>query len=325
MQIPDAVIAAGAALFGLTTADLRLLGGMEGAAYEFSRDGRPFVLKIAPTPTEQVAKLDAEYRFVRYLAANGVRLSEPVDSVAGALVETADEETGDGKFVWAVTCATKAVGRHPTNRDASDLANPALVREWGRVLGQMHRLTRSYPRDPAVGDWRGEYEFMVGRCPDEEVLARWRAMHEYLAELPTPADAFGLVHNDLHQWNYTVSGPADRPEITAFDFDCVNYHWFATEIGLAVFHTLWEGPRQTGSSRGQYAHWFLDELLAGYARENTLTDYWVAQVPRFVEYRRLLLFSVFADEWGKSDNAWRREQVATWRREIVAGEPVVDL
>jgi Ser/Thr protein kinase RdoA (MazF antagonist) len=321
MRIPDDVLGISAARFGLATADLKLLGGVDGAAYEFARGGQPFVLKVAPTSADALPAIRAKQDFIRYLGENGVRVSRPVPSAAGALVETV-ERNGQ---IWAVSAATKAVGRHPVDRDASDLGNPALVREWGRTIGQMHRLTKGYEPTGPIGDWRGEYEFMVVRCPDRNVRSRWREMGSYLVSLPTPPDAFGLVHNDLHQWNYVVSGPADAPEITVFDFDVSNRHWFVAELGLAVFHALWEGPENRLRDRGRFARWFLDELLAGYLTENELSDFWIAQIPRFVEYRRLLLYSVFAGEWNESGNPWLRKQANGWRDAIVSGVPWVEL
>ncbi|MCL5995407.1 MAG: phosphotransferase, partial [Chloroflexi bacterium] len=112
---------------------------------------------------------------------------------------------------------------------------------------------------------------------------KWLALGEQLATLPQDKDCFGLIHNDLHQYNFFVSRTADgEVRLTLFDFDVCNYHFFMTDIGIAVFHALWEGRPQEQSAEA-FATRFLEHFMRGYCRENSLEDAWLKRLPMFLK------------------------------------------
>jgi Ser/Thr protein kinase RdoA (MazF antagonist) len=84
---------------------------------------------------------------------------------------------------------------------------------------------------------------------------------------------------------------------------------------------LWTEPSATVVDSHS---WFgvFDQFMTGYKRETDLDARWEAMVPSFLSYRRLLLYTVFSQEW-KRPNAWHAARLRAWRRGIVEGVPVV--
>ncbi|MBN2002464.1 MAG: phosphotransferase [Anaerolineae bacterium] len=313
MQVNETILQQGAALFGADGAALHSLGGMDGAVYAYERDGKGYVLKFVPTSEEGLPVVAEKWDFVNYLAENGVRVSRPVLSRDKRLVET----LRDGDQVYAVFQSEKAAGKHVDGRNPAEF-NADLFRIWGRTLGKMHALTRHYAGGEHFPDWRGEVKFMTGWCPDEAVREKWGPMTAYLNALPQPPDAYGIIHNDLHPWNFLV----DKGQITVIDFDVCNRNWFATDLGIALFHAAWMGV-----SGDQEPDAFLPgvytAMMEGYNEENTLDKFWLQNLGRFLDYRRLLLFSVFANEWREPRQTWQQRTLDRWRSGILADEPVV--
>lgn len=314
MQVNEPILREGAALFGANTATLRSLGGMDGAVYTYEQDGKGYILKFVPTAEDNLPVIVEKWDFVNYLAEHGVSVSRPVVSRNGQLVERMQ----DGEQVYAVFQAEKAPGKHVDGRHTAEY-NAGLFHEWGRTMGKMHALTQSYTGGEHISDWRSEVHFMTNWCPDEAVREKWRAMEAYLATLPQPRDAYGLIHNDLHPHNFLV----DRGRITVIDFDVCNHHWFTTDIGIALFHAAWMGY---GGDKDPNAFLpgFYARFMEGYTEENTLDSFWLQQVGRFVDYRRLLMFSVFSNEWPEPRQPWQQHTLDHWRQGILNDKPVVE-
>ncbi len=314
MQVNDILLQQGAALFGANGATLHSLGGMDGAVYTYERDGKGYVLKFVPTTAEGLPVVAEKWDFVNYLAENGVRVSRPILSRDRRLVET----LRDGDQVYAIFQSEKAAGKHVDGRNPAEF-NAGLFRAWGRTLGKMHALTQRYTGGECLPDWHGEVKFMADWCPDEAVREKWGPMIAYFDALPQPGNAFGVIHNDLHPWNFLV----DNGQITVIDFDVCNRNWFATDLGIALFHAAWMGV-----SGDQEPNTFLPGVYApmmeGYSEENTLDKFWLQNLGRFLDYRRLLLFSVFSNEWRKPRQTWQQQTLDRWRRGILADEPVVN-
>jgi len=314
MQVSETILQQGAALFGANAAALHSLGGMDGAVYAYEQDGKGYVLKFVPVPEDQLPVVVEKWDFVNYLAEHGVRVSRPILSRAGQLVET----VRDGKQAYAVFKSEKAAGKHVDGRSPAEF-NAGLFHAWGRTMGKMHALTQGYTGGEHISDWRSEVRFMTQWCPDEAVREKWHAMEATLAALPQPREAYGLIHNDLHPRNFLV----DNGRITVIDFDVCNHHWFTTDIGIALFHAAWMG---VGGDKDPNAFLpgFYARFMEGYTEENTLDSFWLRQLSRFVDYRRLLMFSVFSNEWHEPRRSWQQRTLDHWRRGILAAKPVAD-
>jgi Ser/Thr protein kinase RdoA (MazF antagonist) len=311
MIVNPETLQTGAQRFELNPASLHSLGGTDGAVYS----DQHCVLKFVPTSPEKLPATQAKLDFARYLQENDVPIAAPLPSIQSKLLEII--ETSEGSF--AVTKFPCVPGHHVDSRNAEEW-NPAFFQRWGQIMGRMHALTKTYPHTDAIGGWKQEHLSFAEWCRDEEVRSKWLQLGETIQTYSPTPDCFGLVHNDLHQWNMMY----DHRSLTIIDFDVCNYQWFATDLAIPVFHSLWAtdnfGKQHQG---GIFARYFLENFMRGYRQENEIDPIWLERLPLFLNYRRILLHTVFTDEWRNGD-AWQKRLLSLWRQEIVNDVPVVE-
>jgi Ser/Thr protein kinase RdoA (MazF antagonist) len=88
-------------------------------------------------------------------------------------------------------------------------------------------------------------------------------------------------------------------DITVFDFDDSCYFWFMYEIASA-----WEGGIGRTMFRGlnerkSFMEYYLDQVMEGYNKENSLSDKWLARLPlfiRLIQVEEFLHFVRYIDE-----------------------------
>jgi Ser/Thr protein kinase RdoA (MazF antagonist) len=67
----------------------------------------------------------------------------------------------------------------------------------------------------------------------------------------------------------------------------------------------------------------IEYFMRGYRQENAIDPIWLERLPLFLNYRRILLHTVFTGEWRNGD-AWQKRLLSLWRQEIVNDIPVVE-
>ncbi len=228
-------------LFGTSKAALRKFDDYEGCAnlvYEYVSEGQPRVLRLSYRTDRPVQLIQAELHFVEYLAKGGVRVARPLPSINKHLIEVIP--AGDIPFIAVAFAKGKGV-RVPDNDYQYRQGVPIeeYFQNWGQVLGQMHRLAKTYqPISAAVQRPKWQIVESSKAFPYGERLPIIQQKYDQLiAELhvlPQDTDAYGLIHNDFNDGNFTVD--YDNGDITVFDFDDSCYCWFMYEIAYT-----WEG------------------------------------------------------------------------------------
>ncbi len=231
---------------------------------------------------------------------------------------------------------TPQAARRPPPPPHPPPRTPPQVPRRGQVMGRMHALARAYPRwqkstpgldapPSQINDWQGEHAFFASWCQEPKIVEQWQKLYEPLAALPRPRDGFGLVHNDLHMWNflYHPGAKAAHP-ITIIDFDVCAYHWFITDIAIAVYHGLTFDLRRSLAQREAYTRHFLQHFMRGYTLENTLDPAWFAHLPLFLRYREILIYIALSNEWPADKRAsWQVNMLSEKRGRILRGEAVI--
>jgi len=278
--------------------------GCENLVYEYEHDGRSFILRISFRPDRTAEQIQAELHFVNYLAEHGVRVSRPVPSRNGNLLETV-QATG---ISFHVVSFVKGKGmRVPDNgyRYRKDAPIKEYFQNWGRALGQMHALAKDYqPVSEQVKrpDWfelKKPTVMLEARVPDRlsVVRDRIRSHLEELLSLPRDRDSYGLIHGDFNDGNFTVD--YTNGDMTIFDFDDSCCFWFMYELASA-----WEGGigrimfRALDERKAFMDHYF-EQVMEGYNRENSLDAEWLARLPfflRLVQIEEFLHFAQYIDE-----------------------------
>ncbi|MBN1485291.1 MAG: phosphotransferase [Chloroflexia bacterium] len=301
----DELLIAAGRLFDIAGA-LRLVPGYEGCAnlvYEYERAGQTMILRASSRPDRPAGQIEAELEFVRYLAAHGVRVSVPVPSRNGNLLETVHL---GGAALHLVSFVRGRGMRVPDNdyRYRDDAPIEEYFQNWGRVLGQLHALAKAYR--PAGGrsrrpDWFALHRDKLAeeRVPERlpVVRARIRALLREIRALPQEGNSYGLLHGDFNDGNFTVD--YENGDITVFDFDDCCYFWFAYELAAA-----WEGGIGRVMFRGlerrrAFMEHYMQQVLEGYNRENALSDEWLARLPifiRLIQVEEFLHFVQYIDD-----------------------------
>ena len=241
---------------------------------------------------------------MNYLAEHGVRVSKPVRSQNGNLLETLQADA----IPLHVASFLKGRGmRVPDNgyRCRSDAPIEEYFQNWGRVLGRMHALTKDYQpiseqvRRPAWSEIHRSRLAVEARVPDRLPVVRdqIRLLLEEILSLPQDRDSYGLIHGDFNDGNFTVD--YTNGDITVFDFDDSCYFWFIYELAAA-----WEGGIGRAmfldlEERQAFMDHYMEQLMRGYDWENSLSSEWLTRLPLFVrliQAEELLHFVQYIDE-----------------------------
>ncbi len=318
------VLAKAAHLFGTSIDHLSKFDDYEGCAnlvYQYEHEGEPRVLRISYRPDRPIALIQAELHFVNYLAENGVRVAQPILSENGNLTEVI--HTSGVPFITVSFVKGRGI-RVPDNRYRYRTGVPIeeYFRNWGQVLGQMHRLTKTYQplsetiRRPEWFTWEYNQGFPYGeRLPT--IQKKYDRLIADLHALSQDADSYGLIHNDFNDGNFTVD--YDNGDITVFDFDDCCYFWFMYDIACA-----WEGGIgrvmfQPLTERSAFMDNYMEQVMVGYTRENTLNEVWLDRLPlflRLIQMQELMHYAQYLDEPDKELQAGLRYKIRCIEEDI---------
>jgi Ser/Thr protein kinase RdoA (MazF antagonist) len=320
----DAALETAAHLFGTSKAALGKFDDYEGCAnlvYYYDFKGQPRVLRLSYRPDRPLEMIQAELHFVEYLAEHGVRVARPVPSINGQLIEVI--LAGEISFVSVAFVRGKGM-RVPDNgyRYRQGAPIEEYFQNWGQVLGQMHRLAKTYrPLSEAIRrpEWHHWEEFRAFPYGEQlpTIQQKFDQLIAELHALPKDADSYGLIHNDFNDGNFTVD--YDNGDVTVFDFDDCCYFWFMYDIACA-----WEGGigrtmfRPLEQRRAFMDH-YMEQVLTGYHRENTLSDAWLMRLPlflRLVQMQELVHFAQYLDEPDEEIQAGLRYKITCIENDI---------
>lgn len=319
-RFTEAVEQEAAARYGIV--ELKKFGGFESFVYEFEQDGKGHILKITHTIRRSEAYIMGELDWLNYLADKGVAVARAVPSPNGRLIERIED--GDG--AWLVIAYEKAPGHGPT---AEDWDGP-LFEEWGRVIGQTHRLTQSYQLSNTAykrQEWHEEEQLKARKYLPESEAAVIAVADELMAKihgLPKPQDAFGMLHTDPHNRNFFVDGDG---RVTLFDFDDCHYNWFAHDFAIILLGAVWGPPKRVEEAElVPYAVHLFTHFFRGYAKENRLDPAWLQHVTDFMLLRDLLNFVIVYQALDVANfNAEQTAMLDEHRARILERRPLVEL
>jgi Ser/Thr protein kinase RdoA (MazF antagonist) len=240
-------------------------------------------LRIGHSLRRSADLVRGEVDWINYLAEGGAGVARAVESKQGRLVETIDDGLG-GHFL--VTAFVKASGQTLS----SDGWTEPFMERYGRLLGRMHALAKSYgPADPARRrpKWDDPIMLEVEKwLPDSDgaILEHYRELLATLDALPKGPESYGLIHQDAHAGNFFVD---DAGRITLFDFDDCCYSWFAYDIALVLFYAV-----TNRADAADFAGRFLPPFLRGYSKENHIDAEWLPTIPHFLKLREIDLYAV---------------------------------
>lgn len=251
--------------------------------FTFIKNDKEYIIDFEPGYLPQRRQTRAEMDFIDYLAENNISVAKPLKTVNNELVLTTQEIGVDFNIT-----AFEMVGGCFWNKNDPDKWNDRIFFNWGKTMGDMHRLAKSYKstnryKVPDIFDrnytgWGAFFDCL------KVYPAVYKVTEDLLAQiidLPKDKDSYGLIHCDLHPYNFYI----DVDKINIFDFNDNIYAWFALDIGIALFHGLDWGRKDDAGN--DYSVAIIDNFLKGYLSANYLSNFWLSKIPMFMKYRQI--------------------------------------
>jgi len=268
--------------YGIKSEEIRELDGFENYMYEFSCREKEGVLRIAHSFHRSPDQIRGELDWINYLKSGGASVARPLISLNDKWLEEIDDGTGE---YFLANAFEKAAGHHHRG-DWSQ----ALLFEYGRQIGLMHKLTTAYKPENLAWkrpDWDDPIHLEVERFippQDHKIKQVFHDLVKRTQNLPKDNSCFGLIHQDAHRGNFFVD---DNDKITFFDFDDSSYSWFVEDIAMVLFYSVMQQEDPAGFTDN-----FLSGFLPGYFSEYGLAPIWFQEIPLFLKRREIDLYAV---------------------------------
>lgn len=283
--------------------NVKKLGDFENFVYEVYKDGQPYILRITHSSHRSKEEIASELDWMQHLYKAGLSVPEVYTSINGQFVEVIPA-SDDSVFFGCLYARAKgeAVGVR------SEKFDEQLFTLWGETTGFMHRATKTY--SPSYGikkraRWDEDELLQIEKhypSGDQQLIENAREVIARISELPQNPDQFGVIHTDIHSGNFFYDGD----KIHVFDFDDASYQWFASDIAIPLFYSVfYKIPPSQQEERQQFSDLFLKAFIKGYIMENELPEGWKAQVPLFLMLRDVVLYAVLHKKIAPEDRGER--------------------
>ncbi|MBN2853655.1 MAG: phosphotransferase [Clostridia bacterium] len=261
---------------------LQALGGFESFIYEYSYHEKKYILRITHNSHRSEQLIEAELHFIYYLYENGSNVARPVFSKENKLTEKIeiDEESH-----FIVTSFEKAEGSHLR----FDQLSSELIEKWGMTIGHFHKLAKEYiPGKYKRFEWvnDGLYLNIAQFIPEEQtiVIEKTNNQIKKINGFKKDKSGYGLIHTDIHSGNFFVH----NSEMTVFDFDDCAYNYFASDIAIALFSTVFNKKIE---DKNEFATMYFHHFMNGYHKQNQLDQQWIIKIPDFIKLREMVLYA----------------------------------
>ncbi|SFL80378.1 Ser/Thr protein kinase RdoA involved in Cpx stress response, MazF antagonist [Paenibacillus sp. 1_12] len=314
IQIDESLVSEAGSRFADKSTLFIPMESFESSVYAWANRGKRYVLKMIDRQRRSEAEIQGEIDFVHFAVDHGVSAAKAIASHNGSYVESVDIPVGGGVWAYAFEWAEGELCS-PENW------GPELFIEWGQLTGKLHQISMQYK--PTRPEWK--------RCRwDEDELyadALWRVAVEpkfeaslgiflsKLQQIPEQQGQFGLIHNDLHHRNFHVNAG----KLTAFDFDGMLYHHFASDIAVALYYGL--STDRSTNNKLSFAQLFMDHFMEGYTRNQSVSKELLAYVPEWMLLRHLQLYTLYLRKWsGPNLNTMQRWTLNRYRTDLLEGK-----
>jgi len=295
-MVSDKLLTIAANNYGFDKNTYHFISESTNQMYAFQKDGKWYIIRFSQKPAEHIHHTKAEMDWLYYLASNKINVSLPLANNSGELVIIAE---------GYIISAYEALTGQFWNKNDPNLWNDKVFYNWGKLTGDLHRLTKDYQSANDI-DVRDEFDGRfsladsVKSCPSVNKITE--ELIGVMMALPKDKDSYGLIHNDLHQWNFLINGD----QINVFDFDDCLYGWFALDIGIALYHALWWGRKNDAGH--DFTNEIIKNFIDGYLSANHLSGFWISKIPLFMKYRQICKFSWFYNSENEDDHQKERIQ-----------------
>jgi Ser/Thr protein kinase RdoA (MazF antagonist) len=306
-------------IFHANLEQMRCLKKSAYMIYECKINGERFILRLIEQPPEFAHFVRGEINWINYLADNGIKVSRAIPSLRGDYVAVIKDESS----CYLASCFIMSKGHH-VNPDNPHEWNDLLFEKWGQTMGKMHALSKNYIiKDLSMSRPNWNYgplfssDLNLGPSEDK-TLKIWRDLLNELESLPKDRDSYGLVHNDFHQNNILIYGS----DIIPIDFDDSRFNWFACDIAISLYDAACLFKSEQYKIKGK----FIRNFLRGYIRENSINNYYMDLMPKFLKFREIYVYLFYITNWNLEKlNPMQRDVLKTLKSRIEDEVPCVDV
>jgi Ser/Thr protein kinase RdoA (MazF antagonist) len=228
----------------------RLLGAWENFVFGVDDAHDAAILRVIEGCRRTEEEVHAELEFIEHLRGQNFPVPAVLSFEDGRKVVTI--ESGGREFIACLF--SEVSGRQISATQI--LALPAAIKDWGTMIGELHRAGSSFKNSGRRRKRWAANELIADQLHEEGLPEPCRSMfRSILAELrglSVTHEDFGLVHGDLHGRNVLAT---DRAR-TVIDFDDACYHWYSYDLAVA-WNWLCLAGGEPASTR--------ENLLTGYA------------------------------------------------------------
>jgi len=296
--------------YGFKKESVKKLNSFQSFVYECSHKEKKYIIRITHSSHRTKKQIESELDWINFLDQNGILVSKAINIERMNLIETINL---DDSFFYTVVFE-KAKGRPISKNDFC----PTFFKNWGRVVGKMHFLSKIYSFKFDRPFWYQEDNYNIDKfLPPDQLIVRekYGIILKKLESLPHLKNSFDLIHADLNSTNLFVN----NDKIIIFDFDGCIYSWFIHDIAIIIFHTLqftdFLYDEQT------FLEYFLKYFLLGYREENILDKFWFEYLFDFIKLEEigeyLLIYRSFnLNNLDKKNNKFIHERINKIKNDI---------
>lgn len=313
----DTILAEARQRYGIAPEKIEELDGFESFIFNFKKKETPYILRLGHSLRRSPDLIRGEVDWINHLARGGAGVAKAINSDTGNLVELIPD--GQGEHFLATAFAWAEGGPVWKMEGWTE----RFMLNYGRLIGKMHALTKQYalpdeawrrPQwdDPIMTDTTSALPQL-----DPVALELNTANLATLRSLPTPPDAFGLIHQDAHSGNLFVD---EDGHITLFDFDDSVYGHFIYDIAMVVFYAITNHPNPV-----EFCGQFWPLFWQGYCEENELDPIWLKEMLPFMKLREIDLYGIILrDIPDLSGDGWAAGFMRGRKEIIHAERPYID-
>lgn len=221
--------------FGIKADFLHVVSRSENVVFRVVAGSASYALRIHPLSTKDKEAVSAEIAWLRSLRSEtSLIVPEPVPGLNGAWVQ-------DVVSPWGRQIYQCVLFRWISGEALGGRLSPDMIERAGAFMAHLHRhaLESRIPsqlRRPRIEwkelrRWLDHDDRTSVLSPQDRLLGATaaRLLLEFL-ETSSFAGDFGLIHRDLHPWNYLINGT----EIAAIDFDDCQFAPFLCDIAVPL-------------------------------------------------------------------------------------------
>ena len=234
-----------------------------------------------------------EVSYTNYLHKEGLGVSPVIVSINGKEVE---KITINNKEVLTVLYKA-APGKHL----ARNQWNATVLKELGRQIGKLHRLSRKFEETNStkyINDWyqNEEYAFLK-YIPEEETTIRDAAQEilKKIQNIPKDNANYGLLHGDLWLENVVVDQDL---KLTMVDFQDCEKHFYIFDLAVPIYSAI-EYSFVGGGNIVDYGRSITKAVIEGYEEENVLPKEMLEKLPLFIKLKEVFEYSLMHMYWNK--------------------------